>query len=59
MDRHDFVIEELEERIAPSSFNMGAAGPAGDGSAATPIQTEPHPWHPLWPVDPWPPTPVQ
>ncbi len=57
MDQDKFIIEELEERIAPSSMALGAPQPGADASSApAPMQGgEPEHWHPLWPVDPWPP----
>lgn len=57
MRQQDFEIEELEERIAPSSVAFGAQQPAADSSAASLAgePADPQHWHPLWPVDPWPP----
>lgn len=55
MNQTVFTIEELEERIAPSTLAFAAQDPSGASSSAVPIGTEPGPWHPLWPIDPWPP----
>jgi hypothetical protein len=61
MSEHRFEIDQLEERIAPSSFNPGWFANADSGnvgqSAANPAQAPAgggdqfHVVH-LWPVDP-------
>ena len=56
MSQTIFTIEQLEERIAPSAVMYGAQDPVPTSTAETvPIGTMPNGWHPLWPVDPWPP----